>query len=147
MKGILPQQFTIYSQSTVPPDQVKRRHAWRSRNTIKALLRRTHLQTHRYPKVCAPIEGEGTYLYAETPDISPVSVGPSLLHTESSGVLDGSASVTSMSWVCRWRCLALRALQRDKIKFKYLVLIFIGHLVQMIDWEEVGGREGRITVW
>lgn len=38
------------------------------------------------------------YLETENPDISPnVSVGPSALHTESSGVRDASASVTSMS--------------------------------------------------
>lgn len=38
---------------------------------------------------------------AVTFDISPpVSVGPSTLHTESSGVLDASASVTSISTWC-----------------------------------------------
>jgi hypothetical protein len=58
------------------------------------------------------------YLDAEKPDASPpVSVGPSILHTESSGVLDGSASVISTSWLGGWRllrCFALRAFIKGK---------------------------------
>lgn len=38
------------------------------------------------------------------------SVGPSILQTESSGVLDGSASVISASWGGWARCLACKAL-------------------------------------
>lgn len=55
------------------------------------------------------------YLDAEKPDASPVavpvSVGPSILHTESSGVRDGSASVISTSWLGGGllRCFALKA--------------------------------------
>lgn len=51
------------------------------------------------------------YFEIETAESSPVSVG-STLQTESSGVLEGSASVTSTSVFCvarLLRCLALRA--------------------------------------
>lgn len=55
------------------------------------------------------------------PDISPpvpVSVGPSALHTESSGVRDGSASVISTSWLGGGRrCFALSA-------FYYTIFLF-----------------------
>uniref|UniRef100_A0A182W8Y2 Uncharacterized protein n=1 Tax=Anopheles minimus TaxID=112268 RepID=A0A182W8Y2_9DIPT len=62
---------------------------------------------------CAPV-ADG-YLELEMPEISPVpvpvSVGPSTLHTLSSGVRDGSASVTSTSLTAGrlLRCLALSA--------------------------------------
>lgn len=42
--------------------------------------------------------------------VSTTSVGPSTLHTESSGVLDGSASVISASWWIFARFFACNAL-------------------------------------
>lgn len=48
--------------------------------------------------------------YPDGSPVGPVSVGPSTLQTESSGVRDGSASVTSISWLGGGlRCLALKA--------------------------------------
>uniref|UniRef100_A0A182SQZ9 Uncharacterized protein n=1 Tax=Anopheles maculatus TaxID=74869 RepID=A0A182SQZ9_9DIPT len=78
---------------------------------------------------CAPVD-DG-YLELEMPEISPVpvpvSVGPSTLHTLSSGVRDGSASVTSTSLTAGrlLRCLALSACGRIGV------------------WEGAGGDMGR----
>lgn len=62
------------------------------------------------------------YFEIETAESSPVSVG-STLQTESSGVLEGSASVTSTSVCCvgrLLRCLALRAFR--EIVYKLIML-------------------------
>lgn len=64
------------------------------------------------------------YFDIEGPEPSPtvpvfVSVGPSTLQTESSGVRDGSASVTSTSWVFGvarvLRCFELKAYLKIKV--------------------------------
>lgn len=57
----------------------------------------------------------------ETAESSPVSVG-STLHTESSGVLEGSASVTSTSVFCVGRLLRCLALRAFRIKLCTLIM-------------------------
>uniref|UniRef100_A0A182LWQ0 Uncharacterized protein n=1 Tax=Anopheles culicifacies TaxID=139723 RepID=A0A182LWQ0_9DIPT len=75
-------------------------------------------QRERPPDCCGCAPVDDGYLELEMPEISPVpvpvSVGPSTLHTLSSGVRDGSASVTSTSLTAGrlLRCLALNACER-----------------------------------
>uniref|UniRef100_A0A182X2I8 Uncharacterized protein n=1 Tax=Anopheles quadriannulatus TaxID=34691 RepID=A0A182X2I8_ANOQN len=82
------------------------------------------MKRDRPPDCCdCTAPADGSYLELEMPEISPVpvpvSVGPSTLHTLSSGVRDGSASVTSTSLTAGrlWRCLALSACGRLEMAF------------------------------
>lgn len=66
--------------------------------------------------------GVSVYLETEIPDGSPpVSVGPSTLHTESSGVLEGSASVISKFELGCGRLLRCFALSAWKYHLVYIL--------------------------